>query len=150
MFREGIGWFELGKTLYSVSLLHSGRFRSVVGPWFFIFLKGFHVKIWCHCLFLSFSTLWFIFSFWYHWLLGHIWWMEDIWAEISVIIQSCLSHIPSYFLSLFKIPASMAIKIERLQRDFLWSGVGECKRDHLISWDVVCKLKAKGGLGRFL
>ena len=63
------------------------------------------------------------------------------------LIHSCLSHIPSYFLSLFKIPASMAAKIERLQRDFLWSGVGECKRDHLISWDVVCKSKAKEGLG---
>ena len=49
------------------------------------------------------------------------------------LIHSCLSHIPSYFLSLFKIPASVVAKIERLLRDFLWSGVGECKRDHLIS-----------------
>ncbi|CBI18251.3 unnamed protein product, partial [Vitis vinifera] len=52
-----------------------------------------------------------------------------------------------YFLSLFKIPALVAAKIERLQRDFLWSGVGEGKRDYLVSWDVVCKLKAKRGLG---
>ena len=51
-----------------------------------------------------------------------------------------------YFLSLFKIPASVAAKIERLQRDFLWSGVGKGKRDYLISWDVVCNPKAKGGL----
>ncbi|RVW24941.1 Retrovirus-related Pol polyprotein from transposon TNT 1-94 [Vitis vinifera] len=43
------------------------------------------------------------------------------------LIHSCLSHIPNYFLSLFKIPASMAAKIERLQRDFLWSGVGNVK-----------------------
>ncbi|RVW90264.1 hypothetical protein CK203_036717 [Vitis vinifera] len=34
-----------------------------------------------------------------------------------------------------------------LQRDFLWSGVGEGKRDHLVSWDVVCKPRVKGGLG---
>ncbi|RVW75616.1 putative ribonuclease H protein [Vitis vinifera] len=54
---------------------------------------------------------------------------------------------PCYFLSLFKILASVAAKIERLQRDFLWSRVGEGKRDHLVSWDVVCKPKAKGGLG---
>ena len=54
---------------------------------------------------------------------------------------------PCYFLSLFKIPASVAAKIERLQRDFLWSGVGEGKRDYLVSWDVVCKPKAIGGLG---
>ncbi|KAJ9693399.1 hypothetical protein PVL29_012251 [Vitis rotundifolia] len=63
------------------------------------------------------------------------------------LVHSCLSHIPSYFLSLFKIPASMAAKIERLQRDFLWSGVGEGKRDHLVSWDAVCKPRVKGGLG---
>ncbi|RVW74737.1 hypothetical protein CK203_047892 [Vitis vinifera] len=53
------------------------------------------------------------------------------------LIHSYLSYIPSYFLSLFKIPASVAAKIERLQRDFLWSGVGEGTRDHLVSWDVV-------------
>ena len=41
----------------------------------------------------------------------------------------------------------MAAKIERLQRDFLWSGVREGKRDHLVSWDVVCNSKVKGGLG---
>ncbi|KAJ9691416.1 hypothetical protein PVL29_013559 [Vitis rotundifolia] len=63
------------------------------------------------------------------------------------LIQSCLTHMPCYFLFLFKIPASVATKIERLQRDFLWSRVGEGKKDHLVSWDVVCKPKALGGLG---
>ena len=63
------------------------------------------------------------------------------------LIHFCLTHMLSYFLSLFKIPASVATKIERLQRDFLWSGVGEGKRDHLVSWDVVCNPKAKGELG---
>ena len=63
------------------------------------------------------------------------------------LLHSCLSHIPSYFLSLFKIPASVAAKIERLQRDFLWSGVGEGKRDHLVRWEAVCKPRIIGGLG---
>ncbi|RVW76233.1 Transposon TX1 uncharacterized 149 kDa protein [Vitis vinifera] len=44
-------------------------------------------------------------------------------------------------------PALVAAKIERLQRDFLWSGVGEGKRDHLVSWDIVYNPKAKGGVG---
>ena len=48
------------------------------------------------------------------------------------LIQSYLSHIPSYFLSLFKIPTSIASKIEKMQRDFLWFGAGEGKKDHLI------------------
>ncbi|KAL6335916.1 hypothetical protein AAG906_003541 [Vitis piasezkii] len=54
----------------------------------------------------------------------------------------------SYFLSLFKIPASIASKIEKLQRDFLWSGAGEGKKDHLIRWDVVSRSKELGGLER--
>ena len=62
------------------------------------------------------------------------------------LIHSCLSPIPNYFLSLFKIPTTVAGKIERLQRDFLWSRARECKRDHFISSDLVCKPKAKGGL----
>ena len=41
----------------------------------------------------------------------------------------------------------MVAKVERMQRDFLWSGVGEGKKDHLVRWDVVCKPRVKGGLG---
>ena len=63
------------------------------------------------------------------------------------LIQSSLSHIPSYFLSLFKIPISIASKIEKLQRDFLSSRAGERKKDHLIRWDVVCKPNELGSLG---
>ena len=67
--------------------------------------------------------------------------------ERITLIQSCLTHMPCYFISLFKISTLVAAKIERLQRDFLWSGIGEGKRDHLVSWDVVCNPKVQRGLG---
>ena len=63
------------------------------------------------------------------------------------MIQASLAHIPTYFLSLFMIPVSIASKIEKLQRDFLWSGTGAGKRDHLVRWDVVGRPKVLGGLG---
>ncbi|RVX13392.1 Transposon TX1 uncharacterized 149 kDa protein [Vitis vinifera] len=46
-----------------------------------------------------------------------------------------------------KIPVSIASKIEKMQRDFLWSGAGEGKRDHLIRWEVVSRPREMGGLG---
>ena len=56
-------------------------------------------------------------------------------------------HISSYFfLSLFKILSSITLRIEKLQRYFLWLGFGEGKRDHLVSWDIVCRPKDFSGL----
>ncbi|RVX15688.1 Transposon TX1 uncharacterized 149 kDa protein [Vitis vinifera] len=48
------------------------------------------------------------------------------------LIQSCLTHMPCYYLSLFKLPASVAAKIERLQRDFFMVRDWEGKKDHLV------------------
>ena len=42
---------------------------------------------------------------------------------------------------MFKIPSLVALKTKKLQRYFLWSGFEEQKRDHLVSWDLVCKTK---------
>ena len=92
-------------------------------------------------------------SFW-HPVLNSLSRRLDGWKKVFLslgsritIIQSCLLRIPSYFLSLFKIPTSIALRIEKLQRDFLWSGFGEGKRDHLVSWDIVCRSNEFGGLG---
>ena len=41
------------------------------------------------------------------------------------MIKSTLANIPTYYMSLFKIPVKVANHIEKLQRDFLWGGVGE-------------------------
>lgn len=41
----------------------------------------------------------------------------------------------------------VALEIKKLQREFLWSGFGERKRDHLVGWDLMCKPTSDGGLG---
>ena len=49
------------------------------------------------------------------------------------LIKSALSNLPTYFLSLFPIPALVANQITRLQRNFLWSGLGDKPKFHLVN-----------------
>jgi hypothetical protein len=41
----------------------------------------------------------------------------------------------------------MAKRIEKLQRDFLWGGLNEEFKYHLVNWDKVCSPISEGGLG---
>jgi hypothetical protein len=41
----------------------------------------------------------------------------------------------------------VANRIEKLQRDFLWGGIGEEYKYHLVRWDKVCSPISEGGLG---
>jgi hypothetical protein len=62
------------------------------------------------------------------------------------LIKSTLSNLPTYFLSLFPIPVSVAQRMEKLQRDFLWGGLGDEFKFHLVKWDQICQPIQNGGL----
>jgi hypothetical protein len=64
-----------------------------------------------------------------------------------ILIKSTLSNLPTYFLSLFSIPIRVANRFEKLQRDFLWVGIGEEFKYHLVRWDKICSPISEGGLG---
>ena len=63
------------------------------------------------------------------------------------LIKSTLSSLPTYFLSLFPIPSSVAHRIEKLQRDFLWGGLGDEFKYHFVNWHTICAPIQQGGLG---
>jgi hypothetical protein len=66
------------------------------------------------------------------------------------LIKSTLSNLPTYMMSLFPIPALVAKRIEKIQRDFLWGGGGGMNDEnklHLVEWDKVCSPLDEGGLG---
>ena len=62
------------------------------------------------------------------------------------LIQSVLSSLPIYYLSLFKAPSSVIRSLEKLMRDFFWEGGDLAGGDHLVGWEDMCKSKENGGL----
>jgi len=63
------------------------------------------------------------------------------------LIKSTLSNLPSYLLSLFPIPLRVANRLEKIQRDFLWGGIGDEAKFHLVKWNRICTPLHSGGLG---
>ena len=62
------------------------------------------------------------------------------------LIRSTLSNLPIYFMSIFQIPRAVRIRLEKIQRDFLWGGGALEQKPHLVRWSIVCDDKGKGGL----
>ncbi|KAJ9689585.1 hypothetical protein PVL29_014989 [Vitis rotundifolia] len=63
------------------------------------------------------------------------------------LIKSTVSNLPIYFMSLFVIPKKVRLRLEKIQREFLWGDREERRKIHLVRWEVICKDKRHGGLG---
>ncbi|RVW31184.1 DExH-box ATP-dependent RNA helicase DExH6 [Vitis vinifera] len=49
------------------------------------------------------------------------------------LIQSTLSSMPIYFMPLFYLPRKVRLRLDKIQRDFLWGGGTLAQKPHLIS-----------------
>ena len=63
------------------------------------------------------------------------------------LLNSVISSLPIYHLCSLAIPQGILRQIERIQRQCLWRGNSDSKRKSLAAWDLVCRPKAKGGMG---
>ncbi|KAK9154956.1 hypothetical protein Sjap_002436 [Stephania japonica] len=63
------------------------------------------------------------------------------------LICSVLDALPTYFLSLFRLPAGIARQMEKMMRDFLWQRMNSDKSWALVEWSQVSLPKKLGGLG---
>ena len=48
------------------------------------------------------------------------------------LIRSTLSSMPLYFMSLFYLPRKVRLRLEKIQRDFLWGGGALVQKPHLV------------------
>src|SRR3954469_18267576 len=63
------------------------------------------------------------------------------------LLNSVISSLPIYHLCSLSIPQGILKQLERIQRQCLWRGSSETKRNSLAAWDFVCRPKDKGGMG---
>lgn len=71
-------------------------------------------------------------------------------AGRTVLLKSAIDSIPTYWFSLFQIPAAIVNKLEKMRRRFLWGGKignGAKRTMHALSWNKLCAPKRCGGLG---
>lgn len=64
------------------------------------------------------------------------------------MVNSVLTALPTYWMSIFRLPAWVIKKIDQLRRDFLWTGPDidnlACR---LVSWKNLCRPRDHGGWG---
>uniref|UniRef100_J3MPR6 Reverse transcriptase zinc-binding domain-containing protein n=1 Tax=Oryza brachyantha TaxID=4533 RepID=J3MPR6_ORYBR len=65
----------------------------------------------------------------------------------AILINSCLSSIPSYAMGLFLLPETIQHEIDSVRGRFYWEGMGERKRYHMVKWSNIAFPKDFGGLG---
>ncbi|XP_062104612.1 uncharacterized protein LOC133815835 [Humulus lupulus] len=63
------------------------------------------------------------------------------------LIHSVLLGVRSYWMSIFLLPQSVSLEIDRLCRNFLWGSKGNRSKMHFTAWDLVCLPKSLGGIG---
>jgi hypothetical protein len=63
------------------------------------------------------------------------------------LINSVLNVIPIFFLSFLKMPMKVWRRIVRIQREFLWGGMGGGRKISWVRSKSVCQHKVNGGLG---
>ena len=63
------------------------------------------------------------------------------------MIKSMLSSLPIYLMSILQLQRGVGLRLEQIQRDFLWGGGALVQRPQLVRWATICLDKRKGGLG---
>ncbi|KAL9246131.1 hypothetical protein vseg_019705 [Gypsophila vaccaria] len=64
-----------------------------------------------------------------------------------VLVKAVLTHLHSYWASIFLIPAGVLKRINQICRNYLWEGQGHYSHSPNVAWEEVCKPIKAGGLG---
>ena len=61
------------------------------------------------------------------------------------MIKAVVQPIPTYSMTVFKLPVSLCKDIEAMIRTFWW-GQRDSKKIHWVNWNLLCSSKSIGGM----
>lgn len=65
----------------------------------------------------------------------------------TTLLNACLSSIPFYMLSFYRIPVGVRKRLDYFRSRLLWQEDQGTRKYHLVNWPSVCTPKDLGGLG---
>ena len=76
-------------------------------------------------------------------------WKEKLLSSAGkeILIKAVAQAVPSYTMSCFKLPDTLCEELTEMVRQFWWGQVKEEKKLAWRSWEKMCPLKEKGGMG---
>lgn len=68
-------------------------------------------------------------------------WKKQYLSKAGCLVDKEYSfNMPTYFMSLFMLPALVRNWLEKMERDFLWEANLEIRKYHLVRWGKVCNV----------
>lgn len=64
-----------------------------------------------------------------------------------ILLNSSLTSIIYYYMTMFLLPKTVIVKLDKHRKRFFWQENEGRKRYHLVRWSRICRSKSKGGLG---
>jgi hypothetical protein len=76
-------------------------------------------------------------------------WKEKLLSKAGkeILIKTVVQAIPSYVMSCFDLTKTLCDEISAMIRHYWWSKQDNENKMHWLSWDTMCQMKDKGGLG---
>lgn len=68
-------------------------------------------------------------------------------AWIPTLVNSVLTALPTYMMSISEFPKCVTKKLDLLRRYFLWGHDNGERKIHLFAWEIATKEERNGGLG---
>lgn len=65
----------------------------------------------------------------------------------EILIKAVAQVIPTYAMSLFRIPSRAADGMNKIIANFLWESIAKDRKVHRMAWDKICLPKWRGGIG---